>query len=207
MIQAGGRIAFRALVLQLARLAVRRPHFAYRVADGIGLLVWRRRLRVERLLRFFPELPPSVAGSVCNAAGRFAMRNHILIECMRTAGMNPVRAIVDVNEQLAILRPPLILGTFHVGALPSLGAALERLPAKVLVLRSSPRVAPDITPTLEVLSTRGDEQHRALVFHTALERLGAGGFVFMPLDPEESVRIPAPFRGGMLQLARGPLAM
>jgi len=200
------RIAFRALTRSLAALASRTPRVAYGIADAIGPLVWQR-LSSERLLRVFPELAPDVARKVRAAEQRVGMRNHVLITCIRNAGMDTVRSMVDASERLASLRPPLILGTFHIGALPALGAALERVKGDVLVLRSSPPVATDFGPTLTVEDTTGDEQRRAQVFHNVLDHLRAGGFVFMPLDPERSVRVPAPFRGLTLQLARGPFAM
>lgn len=206
MIRTTRRIAFRALTRILAALVARSPRLAWRIADAVAPRIWQR-LPAERLSRVFPELSREVAREVRIAEQRVSMRNHLLIACIREQGMDHVRAMVDANERLAALRPPLILGTFHVGALPSLGAALERVQGDVLVLRSSPRVATDVARKLTVENTSGDEQRRALIFHNALEHLRAGGFVFMPLDPERSVRVPAPFRGLTLQLARGPFAM
>jgi hypothetical protein len=87
-----------------------------------------------------------------------------------------------------------------------LGAALERVPGRVLVLRR--RISGTTGPSrLTIELTDGDEQHRARVFYRALDWLREGGSVFMPLDPEEAVRIGAPFRGRSLLLARGPFAM
>lgn len=206
MIRTARRIAFRVLTRILAALASRMPRLAYGIADAIGTLVWQR-LASERLSRVFPELAPDAVRNVRAAEQRVAMRNHVLITSIRNAGMDTVRSMVDASERLAALRPPLILSTFHIGALPGLGPALERVKGDVLVLRSSPPIATDLRPTLTVEDTTGDEQRRAQVFHNALDHLRAGGFVFMPLDPEQSVRVPAPFRGLALHLARGPFAM
>jgi lauroyl/myristoyl acyltransferase len=62
-------------------------------------------------------------------------------------------------------------------------------------------------PNTTFESSQGDEQQRARVFHRCLQFLRTGGCVFLPLDPSESVRVAAPFRGRTLQLARGPFAL
>ena len=108
-------------------------------------------------------------------------------------------------EALTDLRPPRILGTFHVGALHALGPALERLPGPVLALRQSQLYAP--SPPLEIAATEGDDQLRAAAFHRALDHLKRGGFVALTLDMPQGPGLRAPCLGRELTLARGPFAL
>lgn len=193
----------KAILRILAALATRMPWLAFHLSDLIASLVWRR-FRLERFSDVF-RLPAPDVQRVTGHARNSVLRNQIVQQMMATAGLDPVRRLVVPNALLASLRPPVILGTFHVGALVALGPALERVPGPVLVLR---RTTPEtLVPSLTIELTEGDEQHRARVFYRALDWLRGGGSVFLPLDPEEAVRIASPFRGRSLLLARGPFAM
>jgi hypothetical protein len=88
-----------------------------------------------------------------------------------------------------------------------MSAAVEYLQGNVFVLRRLAFLSRDYVPHITVESDLGDEQRRALAFFRALERLRAGEFVVMALDPEQAFRLPAPCLGGTLQLARGPFAL
>lgn len=206
MIRAVRRRLFRAGVRGLARAMRRAPHVVLRIADALAPLVFAPMSRV-RLAEVFPELAPAAARGVIAHGRRFAMRNFVLAESVRLdRDFETVRKLVLPNERLATLPHPTILGTFHLGALAAIGIALEQLPGRVLALRATPKLV-SVRSNLTIEMTRGDEQHRARVFHRAIQFLNAGDFVFVPLDPEESTRIAVPFRGRTLHLARGPFAL
>lgn len=190
----------------LGKLATRAPALAFRAADLIAAVAWPSVSR-ERIETVFPHLSRGDVRRVNAHLRNAELRNEVLIETMLAGGMDPMRALVDENTQLAALRPPLILGTFHVGALTAIGAALERIPGRVLVLRRASPLG-RVPSRLWIEETDGDEQRRALVFHRALDWLRGGDSVFMPLDPEQAaVRLAVPFEGHTLNLARGPFAV
>ncbi len=92
-----------------------------------------------------------------------------------------------------MIRPPLILGTFHVGAVDAWGRVIEQLPGDVFIFRRE---------------ENDGEQVRALAFHRALQQLRSGGFVFVALDPaKDAARVEVPFRRGTLSLARGAFVL
>jgi lauroyl/myristoyl acyltransferase len=189
----------------LARLTTNWPRLGLRAIDLAAGLGWPR-LPHERVRSLFPHLSEQTAKRITAQIRRVETRNQILMRMMWIGGLDAVRPFVMDNPGLAELRPPIILGTFHIGAIPVLGPALEQVPGQVLVLRRS---APgkEIRSRLRIESTSGDDQRRALSFYRAIEWLRDGKAVFMPLDPEQAVRIEAPFHGQQLQLARGPFAM
>jgi hypothetical protein len=194
----------KAIVRILAAFATWAPSLAFRLSDLVASLVWRR-FSLEPAQALF-GLSNREARRVIAHTRNTILRTQILRQMMRTSGLDPIRRLVVPDRRLAALHPPVILGTFHVGALIALGPALETVPGRVLVLR---RTVSDATvpARLTIELTEGDEQHRARTFYRALDWLRRGDSVFMPLDPEEAVRIPSPFRGRSLLLARGPFAM
>ena len=109
------------------------------------------------------------------------------------------------SPDLAALRPPLLLGTFHVGAVHALGPALERLPGPVLALRHGLLYSPD--PPVEIVTTEGDDQQRAAAFQRALARLDSGGFAVLAVDVVPGSGLPVSCLGRTLELARGPFAL
>jgi len=194
----------RAIIRILAALATWAPSLAFRISDFIASLVWPR-FTFERAETLF-GLSRRDARRVTVHTRNALLRNQILRQMLVSGDLESARHLVVPTQSLEALRPPIILGTFHLGALLALGAALERVPGRVLVLRR--RVSGAAVPSrLTIELTEGDEQHRARVFYRALDWLRGGDSVFMPLDPEEAVRIAVPFRGRSLLLARGPFAM
>lgn len=189
---------------ELGRLAPYAPGLALHAADLIAMAT--PRMPYQLVQSIFPHLSNRVAKQVTAHARSNDMRNQVIVRMVSIAGMEPQRRLVEESAQLAALRPPVILGTFHLGAITALGPALERVPGRVLVLRRNPAQKKNDTP-LTIEATTDDEQHRALVFHRALDWLGGGNSVFMSLDPEQAVRVQVPFLGRTLQLARGPFAM
>lgn len=120
------------------------------------------------------------------------MRAQLIVSWMDRGGVKPVRALVRPSDAIAHLRPPMIIGTFHIGPTLSLGVLRERLNGDTVILRGP-------------MGTT--DQQRAAAFHRTLESLRANAFVVIALDPREAQRIAVPFRGRTLQLARGPFAM
>ena len=120
------------------------------------------------------------------------MRTQMLAGWIPRGGTTQIRALVRPNDAVAALRPPMIIGTFHIGATLGLGVLSEWLDGETLVLRG-------------FVGTT--DQQRAATFHRAIERLRANGFIVIALDPHEAQRIAVPFLGRTLHLARGPFAM
>lgn len=162
-----------------------------------------RRDDVDALL---PHLPADARARLARRSRAKAMRNLLLLETVRRYGLSALRTVVPANAALKALRPPLILGVFHIGPIAAMTAAVEQLQANVFVLRRTALLL-QYPAHITVENDLGDEQRRALAFYRALERLRAGEFVVMALDPEHAFRLPVPCLGGTLQLARGPFAL
>jgi lauroyl/myristoyl acyltransferase len=186
-------------------LTAHSPSLGLRAADLAAALAWPR-LSPDRVQSLFPHLSGRALNGVIAHARNAELRNQVVMNMMWTRGLDPIRKLVDENPRLATLHAPVILGTFHIGAIAALGPPLERVPGRMLVLR---RRLPGrkIESRFTYETTTGNDQRRALAFHRALEWLGDGNSVFIPLDPEHAARIEAPFCGRLLQFARGPFAM
>lgn len=201
--------SFDALELRLAALATRRPGAALASAGALGAL--RNRLSgrwpsPEQVRALFPTLGSRQAARVAWRIGGLEARNRVMAEVLRRAGLEPLRPLVRAPlADLASLWPPLILGTFHIGAVHALGPALERLPGPVLALRHGPLFTP--RPPLALLTSEGDDQRRAAAFQRLLAHLTGGGFVAMALDVTAGATLPARCLGRSLPLARGPFAL
>lgn len=192
----------------MAGLAERRPRLAFASAAAVGHLrnrLSRRWPSPEQVRALFPGLDDWEAERVAWSIGGIEARNRILIDRIRKAGSGPVDPLVRTRESFSTLRPPLILGFFHAGAVQALSAAIERLPGPVLALRQ--RLLHPPRPPVRIESTEGDGQRRARAFQRALAHLDAGGFVVVALDlvPGPGLRIPC--LGRAIELARGPFAM
>lgn len=160
----------------------------------------------EQVRALFPHLGSSAAARLAWRIGGLEARNRALVAAIRREGLDPLRPMVRCPAAFLALRPPLLLGTFHVGALNALGPALERLPGPVLALReggplSSPR------PPVEVVAPGGDAQSRAAVFSRLLRHLERDGFAALALDVASGPALGVPCLGRTLPLARGPFAL
>jgi hypothetical protein len=204
-----GRQIFDALERRLALLAPAQLRLALSGTHMLGEL--RNRLSrqwpsPQQIQALFPDLDRRAAARVAWRIGGLEARNRILVDCIRRAGIEPVRALVRASAPaLATLRPPGLLGTFHVGAVHALEPALERLPAPALALRHGP--LHKSAPPLEIVTTEGDEQDRAAVFRRLLSHLQDGGFVVLALDVVPGIGLRVPCLGRTIELARGPFAL
>jgi lauroyl/myristoyl acyltransferase len=159
-----------------------------------------------QLRALFPQLS---GAATARAAARTAVdrvRNLALRTTLHYFGLPPVRPFVLPNATFDALRAPAIIGTFHIGPTHALGAAIERLPGEVLVLRRR-AYAPAQARNVQVAETGGGEELRARAFHRAVGHLRDGGYVLLPIDPAEGARVAAPFLGRSLMLARGAFAL
>lgn len=189
-------------------LATRQPRLAFSAASTLGSLrnrLSRRWPSPEQVLSLFPHLDRRGAERVSWKIGGFEARNRLLIASLQRTGLDHVRPLLQPSGPLSELRPPLILGFFHVGATQALGAAIERLPGPVLLMRQGSPYTP--TPPVSLGTTEGDGQRRAAAFRRALSHLSHGGFVVVALDivPGPGFRVPC--LGHTIELARGPFAM
>ncbi|HEY9420211.1 MAG TPA: hypothetical protein VIW92_02265, partial [Thermoanaerobaculia bacterium] len=158
----------------------------------------------EQVQSLFPHLERDAAARVAWSIGGLEARNRLLVACILREGLEPVRPLVRAPV-FDGLRPPLILGTFHVGAVHALGPALEHLPGPVLALRHGPMYTP--RPPVEIETTEGDDQRRAVAFQRMLDSLKGSGFVVTALDVAPGASLRVPCLGHTLTLARGPFAL
>jgi lauroyl/myristoyl acyltransferase len=198
----------RYLSLTLGGLASRWPRVAFHCSDALAAL-WaltsRRPTRAE-LHTLFPHLTRADSGPVLRRIWISHARTLLLGGWIRRDGIAPIRMLVRPNDAIAQLRPPMIVGTFHIGPTLGLGTLSERLNGETLVLRGT-QFPLDRATHKNVDLIEGTEQQRAATFHRAIERLRGDGFVIMALDPKEAHRIAVPFLHGTLHLARGAFAM
>ncbi len=207
-----GRGAFDFLERGLEAVAARAVRSPGPASFGAAAALGRLRNRLSRrwpspaqVRTLFPHLDEGEAAAVAWSIGGLEARNRLLVACLCRHGLAPVRELVRTAAGFAALRPPLILGTFHVGALHALGAALERLPGPVLALRQGPLYRP--RPPLEIATTAGDEQGRAAAFQRAVAQLKSGGFVALALDLPVGPGLRVPCLGRELEMGRGPFAL
>jgi hypothetical protein len=202
------RGTFDALERGLTPLAARHPRLAFPAASALGSLrnrLSRRWPSPAQIQTLFPPLDRRSAERVSREIGGFEARNRLLIARLQRTGLERVRSLVRAPRELQELRPPLILGFFHVGAVQALGAAIERLPGPVLLLRQGSPYTP--RPPVHLETTEGDDQHRAATFRRALAHLSAGGFVVVAFDVVPGPGFRVPCLGRTIELARGPFAM
>jgi len=197
----------RILSVLLGWLASRSRRFGFLAADALAamwMLSSRHPNRAD-VCALFPELTNA------RAAHRRIWQTHartlLLGGWIRRDRMAPLHLLVRENPAVRELRPPMILGTFHIGPTLGLGVLTERVQGETLVLRGTQFPLDRARTPQNVDTIAGTEQQRAATFHRAIERLRANGFVILALDPREAQRINVPFFGGTLQLARGPFAM
>jgi hypothetical protein len=201
----GSRI-FDALEQGLARAAPRQALSAAGLLGQVRNRLSRRWPSPEQVRSLFPHLDRSAAARLAWRIGGLEARNRVLVAGLRRTGLEPARSLVRCPEAFAALRPPLLLGTFHVGAVHALGLALDRLSGPVLALRQGGPLA-DPRPPVEVVATEGEAQGRAAVFHRALLHLERGGFVILALDAASDPALRVPCLGRTLPLARGAFAL
>jgi hypothetical protein len=205
VIRGAGRIAFHKLTRVLTVGARRWPRGTLRTADFLGGLL-RHGVRADDVRTLLPHLSANTIARLVRRSRAGAMRSHLLVETVRHYGLTPVRRLVPPNAALAALRPPLIVGVFHIGPVIALATAVEQLRGNVFIIRRS-TLPLERVPSITIETAVGDEQRRALAFHRALQRLRDGDFVVMALDPEHALRLPVPCLGRTFQLARGPFAL
>jgi hypothetical protein len=192
----------------LARLAVSHPRAAYLLATLLGTLRHRLTHRwpaLAEVLALFPALSIREAKKIGDRIAALHERNRVLVHSIRRYGIEATRPLVLASESFTTITGPRIIGTFHTGALHAIGPALERLPSPVLALRNGVLFKPDAS--LEVQSTKGNEQQRAAALHRALVHLRNGGVVMLALDDAQDQAVEAPCLGRTLRLAPGAFAL
>ncbi|HEV7507991.1 MAG TPA: hypothetical protein VGS07_24115 [Thermoanaerobaculia bacterium] len=202
------RRSFDALENGLASLAPLQPGLAFAAASALGSLrnrLSRRWPSPEQVRALFPHLDRRSAERVSRKIGGFEARNRLLIASLHRTGLDQVRPLIRPCRRLSELRPPLVLGFFHVGCPQALAAAIERLSAPVLLVRQGSPYAP--IPPVILATTEGDGQRRAAIFRRSLSHLAGGGFVIVALDVVPGRGFRVPFLGRTIELARGPFAL
>jgi lauroyl/myristoyl acyltransferase len=190
----------------LGRLACWSPRAAFLLSDAVAELLALRSRRPSRaqVRSLFPARRD--AARIVRRVWRTHVRTIAMGGWLRRGGITDIRALVRPNPAVDALRPPMVVGTFHIGPTFGLSALTERLQGEKFVLRGTQFPAGRNRPA-NVQVVAGTDQQRAAVFHRALLTLRNGGFVIVALDPQEAQRIAVPFLGHTMQLARGPFAM
>lgn len=192
----------------LARVASSYPRVAYPLADWLGALrnrVTRRWPAAAEVNALFPHLDAMDSARVASRVSSLHERNRVLVQCIATRGIDPLRTLVSASESFQSVRGPRILATFHVGAVHAFGPALERLQSPVLAFRDGPIFTP--RGALEIQTTKGDEQLRAAALHRALQHLRDGGIVFLAFDDARGDGVEAQCLGRRLRIAGGAFAL
>lgn len=192
----------------LTRLAGRYPQRTFSLASKLGTL--RNRLTgrwptVAEVQTLFPHLSRPAATEVAAGIGGLTGRNDVLAGALRRSGPDRIRSLISVTPSFRAMQGPLILASFHVGAIHALGLALELLGAPVLAFRHGTLHRP--RAPLQIETTKGNEQQRAAAFHRALLHLTRGGFVMLALDVVPGASVEAVCLGRSLRLARGAFAL
>ena len=194
---------------RLGRLAEHRLRLALSAAGFVGSLrnrLSRRWPSPREIGALFPLLGPREAAKAAWKIGGIEARNRIFAAHLEEDDARLAQELMSRPfPDLARLRPPFIVGSFHVGALQALRAALTWLPAPVLVLRLGYRTP--TLPTHTVLAVGETAQQRAALFARALAHLRSGGVVVLALDYVTGPAFRVPFLGRSLELARSPFAM
>jgi hypothetical protein len=164
----------------------------------------------DTLATLFPKLTPAQL----RAARRRSWSNFVQSQALAASIQRPGAGVADPeilpSRDLAEMRPPLILASFHIGVYNALGAVLRALPGEVLIVHRG-RLAE--RPGVALLYRGDDEWERARTFHRAVTHLRGGGFVFTTLDggyregSYDTATVEAPMLGGTISLARGGFAL
>jgi hypothetical protein len=193
-------------------LAARWPRASYLAAR---LLAWLgqplgRGVPAERLAELFPDLPPAAVRAARRRTWSTYVRGEALNAAVAVPERRPFYPRSRPHPAVDRLRPPLIIGAFHVGPYAALGVALRTLPGEVLVVHHGPAASRQDVSLLRV----GDsEWERARGFHRSVTTLRSGGFVVTALDGYggqygyAGSTVEAPMFGGTATLARGPFAL
>jgi hypothetical protein len=208
----GRGLARRAFDAFELRLGAGAPHWlrsGMRVAAAAGRL--RNRLsgqwpRPDEVQRLFPSLTPGAAARVAREIAGNAACDRFLGASLRQEGLADLPSLLrPLPASFLALRPPAIMGIFHVSLVDGLWPALSRLNGPVAVVRHG-HLRPSLPP-FTLITTEGGVQSRAAAFLRTLAWLRAGGFALSALDVVPGEGLPVAFLGRTLHLSRGPLSL
>lgn len=184
----------------MAAAGQRWPGLTLRAADLLAPTS-RQRLGIpsaDELRALLPHLSPTEARAVSGSILRSEVRQNVLIYWWVRSGRPGLRQLIREVHVPALPKPPLIVGTFHLGPLTALGAALETSIGPVFASVERRRVG---------ASAATRERRRTRTFYESARFLRAGGSVVMPLDPFVASSFRVPFFGGTAPIARGAFAL
>jgi len=189
------------------RLAARFPRAAIASA---GALAWatqplNRGVAPERIAAILPTLSPAELEAARRATWASHLRGQALAAAVAADGRRQVCPRLVAGYPPASVRAPMVIASFHIGALYALGATLERLPGETLALHATRFLT--ARPGVTLLDVGDDEWSRVAAFHRAFRTLRAGGFVFLTVDSRPEPAVPATLLGHPISLARGAFAL
>jgi mRNA-degrading endonuclease toxin of MazEF toxin-antitoxin module len=111
---------------------------------------------------------------------------------------------VAAGPDPALLRPPLLLASFHVGSPIGLGALFEGLPGEVVVLFNARGNA---RPGMTLIDVSPGQQARAAGVARAIKALRAGGWAVTVVDGKSDATLPTVMFGRHVGLPRGAFAI
>jgi len=167
-------------------MAVRWPRQGYVAAAGADVLrnVGRRIAQIE------PDRNDKYRARLLRAA---------YLEPSQPRPYPRVHLGLDTN----LLRPPMVLATFHVGHPLALMALAKQLPGEILV----PFHANEIRRGVQFIDVRVDDDLRMTAVYEGVRTLRHGGFVMTVVDGVGSSRLSVDLLGKRVPLSRGAFAM
>jgi len=189
-------------------VANRSPGLAYASLGGLARIpapTRDRQIPPRRIAELFPHLSAAEVQATARRSWTNRLRDGTLTATRRRYGLEALRALVVDNPEVRALRAPLILASFHVGALRAMGAVLEQLPGETALMAGG--IGHDIPRNITPLMTGEGQPDCIRMFLRARQALAAGAFVFVPLDGPFGTRVHAPLLGAKVGLGRGGLAL
>lgn len=190
----------------MVRVALSRPEQSYRTAaalDGARDVLSRpftgraHRSPINGVEQHDPKL--SFRPRVTN------LRDWVLHTRIGDPGTDTPHPPIVAGPDASELRGPMVLVTFHMGALGALGAFLEQLAGEVLVLRM---VLPELPRGTTAIGVGGfDEWQRIQTTRRAVAALRRGGFVFLAADGWGTSHVEMKVFDGIMVVTRGAFAI
>lgn len=190
----------------LQHAAGRWPLAAVRAAGVLGWLTrpLGRGVPPEAIRRFLPELDRATARRISHGTWASWLRLRVLEAAVASPRARWPYPPIVAGPDPAGFDSPHILASFHLGAIPAVGALLEQLPGNVLVLQLTE--LPRRRLTAELVGR--DRWRRAAAFRHALDALGRGDHVFVLADANViPSTVEATIFGRRVRLARGAFAL
>lgn len=190
----------------LQHVAGRWPLAAVRAAVVLAWLTrpLGRGVPAEATRRFLPELDRAALRRVSHGTWSSWLRLRVLEAAVASPRARWPYPPIVAGPDPAAFASPHVLASFHLGAIPAVGALLEQLPGSVRVLQLTTLPRQRLTPGL----VGRDRWARAAAFRQALDALARGDHVFVLADANViPSTVETTIFGRRVRLARGAFAL